>query len=272
MNEIPQLMRVKQFFVEAEKFLDRKDDFGHGLAVSLAQDGAELLLRSVARHRQASVKDKAAFSDLVNALDTQAAENGLTKVPHRAHLEELNAARVGFKHHGTVPSVADAKKLVRYGLDFAETASQRFFEVDLSTLSMADLIRDDKIRELVKAAESHLSVGETPEALIEAADAVALVNGMLQQLMPLAPQFGDSSEQAALAGYLDGVRLLALAAAVKFDIRDVVRFRGLGVRVQHAVSGKRFISQHRHQHTEHDLAFAVRFAGEFALAVEAALS
>jgi hypothetical protein len=42
-----ELVLVKGFAVEAERQLERGDDFGNGLAVSLAQDAAELLLRIV---------------------------------------------------------------------------------------------------------------------------------------------------------------------------------------------------------------------------------
>lgn len=269
MTELPQLMLAKRFLAEADRHLDQKNDFAHGQAVSSAQDCVELLLRSAARHNQAPLKDKAGLKEIIAGLDQHASEHSMPKVPHRVRIEELNTARVSFKHFGLAPTGADAARLVRYGLDFAEVACLQYFGRERSSLAMSDLIQNDKIPSLVQSAEGLLEQGEVDKALIEAAKAVYEAELPLRTLPPKAPEAGRSFQGRNMSKFPEGLRQLALSTAMNFDIRDLLRFRSFGILVFGNYEGDGHqVTCMRWQFPPEDGVFGVQFARDFALAIQ----
>lgn len=106
-------------------------------------------------------------------------------MPHRARLEDLNKARVAFKHSGTSPSKADARRLVGFGLEFLEVATPRLVGIEYAKISLCAAVRNDEIRGLLIGAQAMLAEERWRDAMIEAADAVTLVRVGAHQ--PLGP-------------------------------------------------------------------------------------
>lgn len=269
-----ELVLVKAFAAEAEHQLERDDDFGNGLAVSLAQDAVELILRIVVRERPIAVEQRAGLDKLITAID-RAAQKDDDKVPHMARIEDLNKARVGFKHAGTAPSRQDAVRLVRFGAEFLEVAFPRFFSIEYRAVSMAHQIRRDEVQKRILEAERLLAEGMFHDAVVEAADAVSVVEQTLGNLLPpvsKANVLGDNDP--AMVNYMNGLRLVALAGLVGYDPRALMRFRALAPTVLRGTAGSRQVllkgppSQYTSEHAD----FAVKFATDFALAVQKKLS
>lgn len=271
MKELQQLVLAKQFLTEAEEHLLREDDYGNGQAVSLAQDSVELLMRAAARHHSVPLKPKDGFSGIVEALAVAPAK-GIPALPQQARLEDLNKSRINFKHYGTAPSAADARRLVGYATIFAEEACDRYFELSWSGLSLADAIRSDEIRQRVKRAEQALHDRDLREAVIEAADAVHDVERQLSSLLPRAQWRGEFDNNRGTVDYLNALRLVSLAALVNVDLVALLRFQQIGVQVVRTAGGRRHVNFSKTTaDSEESATFAVAFARDFALAVQAKL-
>jgi len=94
--------------------------------------------------------------------------------------------------HGRVQvTAADAQLLVRYGVDFSETAVRQYFDLAWATLSLADAILDEEVRMTIKLAEANLAEERRQEALTEAAAAVRLHEKILGRLIPTAHWCGE---------------------------------------------------------------------------------
>lgn len=270
-SESQQLVLVKQLAEEAERQLAREDDFGNGLAVSLTQDAIELLIRIAVRTFDVDVPARATMDQMADAIGKS---DEARAVPHRARIEEVNKARVGFKHSGTAPGRADAMRLVRFGVEFLEVACPRFFGIEYRDLSLAHSIRSEEVRALLLAAEKYQSEGQYREAMIEAAYAVRAVEAKLERLMPSPPapvrSAGDNEPALrSLQQYLRGLRLLSLAALAGFDARALVGFQSMAPNVSMSAAGERSTILHGPvTYSEEQVTFAVKFAVAFAAAVQ----
>jgi len=266
--EAPQLILVRQLADEADRQLERDDDFGHGLAVSLMQDAVELLIRIVVRTRSIDVQARATWEQMADAISKTSDDEG-GRVPHRARLEDLNKARVAFKHSGTSPSKSDAHRLVRFGLEFLEVAVPRFMGLEYTQISLCAAVRNDEVRALLVLAETMLAEERWGDAMVEAADAVKCSEVALHALLPMAASIAGMRETySGLAPYLDRLRLLAVGALVNIDPVELVVFQGIVPSVSKAASGKRYVMSSRTHTSREEAEGAVEFAVHFALAVE----
>jgi hypothetical protein len=222
------------------------------------------------RERSIAVEQRAGLDKLVAAIDKAASgEDG--KVPHLARIEDLNKARVGFKHAGTAPARVDAERLVRFGVEFLEVAFPRFFAVEYRLVSVAYQVRAAEVRGHLLEAERCLREGAFYDAIVEAADAVSGVEQVLGNVLPPVSRaniVGDNDP--GVINYLNGLRLISLAGLVGYDPRALMRFRGLAPTVLRGVGGSRQVllngppNQYRAEHAD----FAIKFATDFALAVQ----
>jgi len=231
------------------------------------QDAVELLIRIAVRTRGIEVPARATWEQMADAISKAAAdENG--KVPHRARLEDLNKARVAFKHSGTSPSRADAQRLVRFGLEFLEAAAPRLVGIEYEQISLIAAVQNDEVRELLMEAEGHLKAARWQDAMVEAADAFGRSEATLHTLLPAASSIsGMRDEYRGLAPYLDRLRLLAVGALVNIDPVELLVFQAIVPSVSRSTSGKRYVRITRMHASEEEAKGAVDFAVQFALAV-----
>jgi hypothetical protein len=274
MVEVQQLSLAKQFVDDAERQLSRRDDYGNGQAVSLAHDAAELIVRTACKHRGVTnLRDNAILKEMVKLLDETEQAAGRPATPHFQRISDIANSRNGFKHRGTSVTEADARRFVRYGIDFAETALPQFFSLQWRELSLADAIRDAAVRSTIKSAEAYLAEERYKEALVEAVVAVQILERGLDKLLPRTQWRGEFDSNRATADYLNGLRLIAFAALVQIDARDLMRFQSVGVTVTASRSGVRqVVFAMGREPTSNEASFGVEFARDFALAVQARLS
>jgi HEPN domain-containing protein len=268
-----ELALSKSLANEAERQLERQDDFGNGLAVSLAQDAAELFLRAVARKIDATIERNGGFDKLIKAINDKA-KCDKEKVIHMERLENLNKARIAFKHSGTAPSRKDAERLVRYGLEFLEAATPRFFDIEYKSISLVHEIRATVIRDLLLAATKLAEAGDYQNAMVDIATAVITTEKQLEALISPAPRSGGSigGRLGAAIDYIDDIRLIALGALVRFDPKALVRFKGLAPKVFISVSGARTVCSSYHaNYSDEDVDVSLAFATDFALATQRVL-
>ena len=163
------IVRVKFLYRAAIDELSSGHPFAAGMAVSLLQDAVEAMAHEAAASVGAVTSAHTRFLEHWDAV----AKAGDKTLPYRTEMGELNTARVGFKHQGVNPDIADAEKHAVAAHRFlVETAREFFGWSDFDSLSEADLISSAVVQASVKAAESALAAGDPTKALEICRDAL----------------------------------------------------------------------------------------------------
>jgi hypothetical protein len=90
-------------------------------------------------------------------------------------MARLNRVRVNLKHHGVQPGKAAIDKGLADGATFFAANTTLVFGVDYDQVSMADLIEQEQVRELVRKAEAAAGGGDHTGAMIALSDACELL-------------------------------------------------------------------------------------------------
>lgn len=233
-SQLQQLLIVKRLFVEAMAYADRGDSVSAGIAISMLQDSAELYIWTLIKERDIAVKEQAGF---VACLDTLQKE-GIT-IPNAAKLQELNKARVGFKHYGNLPAPTEARKHHTYVEDFLRQAIQNHFGVNFDDLSLVELVADQEIRNRLRVAEANIAAGDLRGAVTKLDEAKDLTFGRMQKYIPqvgynlrYADQsfkriegFENTNYFAYITDYLTALREASLVAMLKLPVDDYAFLR-----------------------------------------------
>jgi hypothetical protein len=136
-----------------------------GTAINGLQDAVEAFLRLCVEHLHVTVSKNSDFLQVFDAVDKYPSVNGALG-GHRAGLHALNQARVGFKHHGNVPSAATMERARVNAQVFLDQACQLVLGLRLDDVSLTAFIRDDEARQLAEAASTAWANGDVEEAMV----------------------------------------------------------------------------------------------------------
>lgn len=157
----------KYIFHKGADILNRRGPFSSGLAILHFQDAAEMVLRVIAELLHCSLKENVAFNQIIDAID----KIGDNKISHRIALNQLNKARINFKHFGLEPKYEDANKF-RYDLEgFFPEALRSFLNIDFDSISLSSLISHRRTENFLNEAERLISDGKYHDSI--SASAVA---------------------------------------------------------------------------------------------------
>lgn len=176
---ITQLLLTKRLFMEGTEFAKRPDAVSCGIAISLLQDAVEMLIWLLIKERGIAVKDGSTFTANLDLVQ----KSGIS-IPEAPKLQELNKARVGFKHYGNLPAPDEAKKFHTYVEDFLRSTTMNHFNQNFDEISLVDLVPFPEIRSRLKCAEAHIEKAEFNEAVKEASIAKAELFKRLDKYIP----------------------------------------------------------------------------------------
>lgn len=290
MSELPQLILCKQLFFEAENLLQKSNGCAIGLSISVAQDAIELFLRSALKHRGIDTpKDKAGFSDAVSELSKDLFNKGDGSLPFRTKLDEINKARINFKHYGLSPIKTDASRLLDYAETFLIDATKLIFQLDYVSLSLAGLITNERIKCSLQDASKHLKNQDFKDSLCASALAVRLSIDEIGKALPQIERFNlawrlphdvrrDSGAKAiadslenTLKEAFDSLKEIAILSGLTIDLLAYTKFKKLSP-VVHQYSRERnsfeFTQFNTFSGEVEDVEFCCKFAIDFALAVQ----
>lgn len=177
---VEQILLAKRLFLIGETYSAETDPISTGLAISLFQDAIELLVWSVVKELDITVRDNEPFTALLKKIE----DGTESKLPHRAKLIELNKARIGFKHYGNLPASGESEKYRAYTRDFLLSACSRYLSVDFEDVSLTSLIELDGVREHLQKAEKFEADSEYQHAVSEAAKAWYLLQRHIENYLP----------------------------------------------------------------------------------------
>lgn len=161
---------AKYIFTTGIDTLDKGAPYASGLAVLAFQDAAEMVLRAIAEHLHAQIKETTAFHQIIDEIDKASS----VKLTHRSALNQLNKARVNFKHLGLAPRDEDVRKFRGDLEGFFPSALKDFLDIDYDRLSLVSLIRHHRTRNWMEKSERALSDGDHTETIINSAVAMQL--------------------------------------------------------------------------------------------------
>lgn len=167
---VDRLVCAKYLFGTSTDVLRQAKPYAAGMAVLGLQDAAEMVLRVIAEHLHAPVKETTAFNQLLDDIDRQ----GKGMLSHRTSLNQLNKSRVNFKHVGLEPRESDVRKFRQDVADFFNQACRTFLQLDFDALSLTSLISYRRARNWVEKAEQQLLNGEFSGCVTSTAIALRL--------------------------------------------------------------------------------------------------
>jgi hypothetical protein len=204
-----QLLLSKRIYLEGCEFAERNDPVSSGLAISLFQDAVEMFVWTLIKERNIHVDKNSQFTNNIKSLS----DKGI-KLSFVAQLHELNTSRVGFKHYGNLPAIAEATKFRTYVEEFLRVSFFDHFGQNFDDLSLVDLIAFDDVRSRLKSSEQSVKLTQYSEAINEAAIAKAMLFSKLDRFVPKignVPMMRDD---------LNSLREAVLAALIRIPLQD----------------------------------------------------
>jgi hypothetical protein len=254
-----QLLIAKYLYRQAVGVLDRSIPFSTGLAVSLSQDAAELLIWTIARDVDASNRERATWEEVWAAIPKGERNARQVRLPLHNFMSDLNRARVAFKHNGQLPTYEHALRLVGYAEEFLREGVERYYGIGWDALSLANLLTNHRIADEVRAVE-RLRDSDFAECVTQSAVVERHIHKELEAIMPASARH-QTSHESALMCHMIGVPL-----------SDYLRFYYLVPIVHEAPSGSVQCvvrpTMLGYTYSAEDAAFCANYITEFALRVD----
>lgn len=109
------------------------------------------------------------FQSLLQQCDHALQKSSLALLPDKANIQHVHGLRNDAQHKTKYPNESDVSDSRTYVRDFLQKLISQLWNVDFSTLRMAELVQDNKVREFLNQAEEHLEEGKTSESARAAA-------------------------------------------------------------------------------------------------------
>lgn len=275
-------------------------------SILMLHDAAEAFLLLAAEHLGATPPNQ--FDKYWDELSPNRLPGGV-QLPMRQGMRRLNRIRVTLKHHGGHPGQPTIDQAAAETGTFLEEGTRVVFGLDYATVSMAEVIPQQPVRDLVHQAETASTGGDRLTAMIALADAWGRLFGPLDDesddtsLMQVGPPLGRTlsrsvieqalapptsdrfrafSGQAALAEQIATVtevvrelKSVTKMTALGLDFATYQRFRLLTPRVDHPFGDRLVEVLEGYAPTPEDVAWCCQFIVTVALrlaAVEAHLA
>jgi hypothetical protein len=136
----------------------------NSLALLSMHDAIEMVLDVLAETANVAIPTGANFNAYWTVFNASSVH-----LPLERQMKRLNAARVALKHHGQRPSGDQLVAHLDNATAFIEDVCDKNFGMALSELSMVELIKNDKVRTLIKEAQEAIARNDLPEAFTKAA-------------------------------------------------------------------------------------------------------
>lgn len=267
---------AKYLFYLGSEALDRSGPFSAGQAVLTFQDAVEMMLRTIAEHHHAPIKEHAAFNSIVDEVEKATGQT----LTHKTALNQLNRSRVNFKHHALAPRDEDVRKFRTDLEGFFPTVMKATMGLDFDQLSMATLVRHRRAANWLRNAETHLAHDEFEKSMEASAVAFAVFRSRqqdghsrssLESVLRNAEPRGRSDERIHRGVYDLAERLEKMIGELHLQIEDLSsgidrhelhRFTDLVPKVFLSEAGTLHIGSRRRSdlHTYENALFCVAFA------------
>jgi len=139
------------------------NDFNLYVATNHMQDAVEIFLFAVTEHIGVGLKERSAFDVYFEQINLKTGK----ELPFRSRLNALNKTRVSSKHYGVQPERREVQGFLVVVGEFFEEICSDLLNVDLSQISLVQLISNERVRNAMSNANDAFLHGRYKEVLIE---------------------------------------------------------------------------------------------------------
>ncbi|NTW54051.1 MAG: hypothetical protein HGB15_04690 [Chlorobaculum sp.] len=273
---INRIVYAKYLYWQGNENLNKNTLLSDGIALLNFQDAVEIFLRAIAELIHASIKEQASFDVIINEIDNSEYISKDYKIPFRSSLNQLNKARVNFKHFGLLPQNKDVQKFSRdLELLFRELIP-KFFKLSFDSISLINLVRHGRINNYLKASENELLLNNYEDSIIASAKAFKLLFGHRRNLDFKIGHFCNIGSQESIKA-LNKIKEILAEHELEidilkygFDYSEYSLFKSITPTI-HLSAINTFISVHRSLNNECTLEnaqFCLRFVIDSALRLQ----
>lgn len=166
---------AKFLLLQGHEILQSSTPIADGVSVSLYQDAAEMLLRSVAEYFDADIKPRTSFDEIFNKIENASNNKNKVKISSKIAITQLNKSRVNFKHHGLLPTHDDSKKFSHDIEVFFQRTVEDCFGLNYEDISLAGVVKNDRIRNFLNLTEKCFYDANFSEAVMNSTKAFRLI-------------------------------------------------------------------------------------------------
>ena len=178
----------KYIFHRGVEILNQNEPHSSGIAVNHFQDATEMILRVIAEYHHCSIQPHTLFHQIIDEILKINLEDSFpnrgelnqNKFTHRPSLNQLNSARLNFKHQGNQPRDEDAKKFRNDLEGFFPNALNTYLNIDYESISLINLIEQDQTEKYLHKAEKFIDENKYQDAVD--ATAIALEIYIIEKL------------------------------------------------------------------------------------------
>jgi hypothetical protein len=167
------LLYAKYFLSRAKQAQTERNELAIASSLLLMHDASELLMLAVTDHLGlGSNWNFMQFWEKVK-------QKGGKEPGHKIPMGQLNDLRVGLKHKGTLPHAQTVRDLMPRIDAFCEEVTKDLLDLDFAQLSLANLVADDNVRNMLQEAEQALKAGDRKNAFLNLRLAFDKLRGLI---------------------------------------------------------------------------------------------
>ena len=148
-------MAISLYELGKDSFKTSIDIKKKAVGIILLQDAVEIFLSAVCEHLNIEMTGRENFYDYFDKIEKHIKNKG-NPLPLKKQMSILNKQRVNIKHFCILPDIEECKYFNNDVKLFFSELSLRFFNRDIDSISLVDLIDDVNAREYLKKAENDL--------------------------------------------------------------------------------------------------------------------
>jgi hypothetical protein len=144
------------------------------VGIILLQDSVEIFLSAVCEHLNIEMTGRENFYEYFNKIEKHE-KNKESPLPLKKQMNILNKQRVNIKHFCILPDIEECKYFDNDVKLFFSELSLRFFNRDIDSISLVDLIDDVNLIKYLKKAENDLEKSKYEDCQINCRKALYMV-------------------------------------------------------------------------------------------------
>ncbi len=167
-------MAISLYELGKDNFKTSFDIRKKAVGIILLQDAVEIFLSAICEHLNIEMTGRENFYEYFNKIEKHVKNKG-NPLPLKKQMSILNKQRVNIKHFCILPDIEECKYFDNDVKLFFSELSLRFFNRDIDSISLVDLIDDVNLRKYLKKAENDLEKSKYEDCQINCRKALFMV-------------------------------------------------------------------------------------------------
>lgn len=167
-------MAISLYELGKDNFKTSFDIRKKAVGIILFQDAVEIFLSAICEHLNIEMPGRENFYEYFNKIEKHEKNKG-NPLPLKKQMSILNKQRVNIKHFCILPDIEECKYFDNDIKLFFSELSLRFFNRDVDSISLVDLIDDVNLRKYLKKAENDLEKSKYKDCQINCRKALFMV-------------------------------------------------------------------------------------------------